>query len=286
MSTRSRTLTVDDGFTIHYSLQGSGPLMLFITGSSGLGKHWRFIIPHLSKHFICCTYNRRGFSAATLPAQPQHQTFTDSCPIIMRNALDAAALLKHLSPTTPSYVLSTSFGSTIALDLLTRFPGLIHAAVVHEPMLTTILDAPSRRATSASIDAMLRALDTAGAEAGISGFIKAFIKAGSLDESRLRLMNDPRGKETSAKFLYAFRNELPAMKTYEVNVEGLRACSEKGKLVLVAGKEGRGLQPYRATEALAGRIGARMRGGGGTYVGFRSKGGGGRGEGCHSGFER
>ncbi len=50
-----------------YTVEGSGPALFLIHGIGAARDAWRFMVPILSEHFTCITYDLRGHGASPLP---------------------------------------------------------------------------------------------------------------------------------------------------------------------------------------------------------------------------
>ncbi|KAF2159206.1 hypothetical protein M409DRAFT_30345 [Zasmidium cellare ATCC 36951] len=120
------------GATLHYQVVGQGPLLLTISGANGSYEVWQPLSHHLKDHFTVISYDRRGFSRSTLQGAQDYEHRLD------RDADDAAALIKHLSPNTPATVLGTSSGAIVSFNLLLRHPDLIETLIPHEPPAVTL----------------------------------------------------------------------------------------------------------------------------------------------------
>ncbi|KAI9652519.1 MAG: hypothetical protein M1821_008373 [Bathelium mastoideum] len=247
-----------DGLILKYHLVGQGPLCLCIMGSSGLAYLFRHIVPFFAKHFTLCLYDRRGFSTPNEPAKPEHRTFATPADCIRANADDAAALLQHISPDEPAHILSTCFGSTIALDLLTRHPHTVVAALIHEPSLVAALDEPARSEWSAGINGALATYDTHGRAAALDAFLAVFMAPVAADLERARLLNDSPRAEIRDNSLYAFQTEMPAMRDYPLEWDALER--EKDKMMLCCGRDTVECRPHKVALALGAALDMSVRG--------------------------
>lgn len=86
----------------------------------------------LSDRYAVVTYDPRGLSRSPFDGEPEDttvETFAD----------DAHRLLAAIG-TEPAYVLGSSGGALVGLELATRHPEQVRALVAHEPPLTRLLD--------------------------------------------------------------------------------------------------------------------------------------------------
>ncbi len=119
-----------NGTDLYCEVRGSGPTVLFIAGGTGDSGHFDRVAPELANDFTIVTYDRRGAGRSSRP-----DGWTTSS--IQEQADDAAALAETLG-VVPVTVFGTSLGANITLELLIRHPGVVRAALLHEPMLATV----------------------------------------------------------------------------------------------------------------------------------------------------
>lgn len=261
------TFRLPDGHQITYNTVGSTrlPLMLLVVGSSGLGILYRRLALALSTHFQCVYYDKRGF----LPTDTTDATAaiqTNRLILAGDNANDAAAIIERISPHRPAYVFGTSTGGTAVLDLTVRFPHLVHAAILHEPITLSVMP-PS--GLKDEVLALYRSLFSFENQAqGYRVFADYMFRphsqatSSALHES-LHLQRKDQGQDTSKPLristsAQAFNarqgeQEAAAMLAYEVDVEAAR--SVKSKFLLVRGMESREWPVSQAVEALAQALG-------------------------------
>ena len=241
-TSKGGSLTMPDGWVLQYNLVGQGPLALCIIGSTGLAHLFRHIIPYFFQYFTLCLYDRRGFSTPKQLSDPNHRHFATPADCIRTNADDAAMLIEHLSPDSPTYIISTSFGSTVALDLLARYPQLVQASVIHEPSLVTALPEPARSEWAAAIDRMVETYHTHGRQAALEVFLEAFMAPVPADIERARMSNESARPEIRENSLYAFLVELPAVKEYVLDIDQIR--DQVDKIALCCSRDTKECRPH------------------------------------------
>ena len=123
-----------NGVELYYEVRGSGPSLLLIMGATGDGGVFDAFANLLADEFTVVTYDRRGNGRS--PRPPDWDTTSPE-----EQADDAAALLDALG-FAPAAVLGTSGGGMFALELLTRRPGAVRGAALHEPALFALCDDP------------------------------------------------------------------------------------------------------------------------------------------------
>ena len=90
-------------------------MLLLIPGGNGDAAPFERAANELAAWYTVVTYDRRGFSRSTLDAPPDDQRRLET------DSNDAIGLLDQLGAPT-AYVLGSSSGAIVALDLITRHP--------------------------------------------------------------------------------------------------------------------------------------------------------------------
>lgn len=112
---------------IYYESQGTGPLLLCISGADGSVEIWRNLALNLAEKFTVVAYDRRGFSRSHLTGAQ------DYARRLQTDAEDAAALINHLSTSKSATVLGNSSGAVVALTLLAQHPEVCKKVIAYEP---------------------------------------------------------------------------------------------------------------------------------------------------------
>jgi len=133
-ATKSHTLKVP-GATIYYEVQGSGPVLLMIPGGPTDASVFAGLAGRLADRYTVVTYDPRGNSRSTFDGAPEEQQLDV-------HGDDAARLIEALSDE-PAYVLGSSGGGQIGLNLAARHPERVRALVAHEPPCMEMLPDPS-----------------------------------------------------------------------------------------------------------------------------------------------
>ncbi|MFJ1867576.1 alpha/beta fold hydrolase [Streptomyces sp. NPDC088097] len=124
------------GATLHYRLEGSGPLLLVSQSGDGDADRTVDLVPHLTDAFTVLTYDRRGLSRSRL----EHPGRTTS---LTEHAEDVHRLLAAVTDE-PALMLGCSLGAVIGLHLAVRHPGQLSTLVAHEPVAPRLLPAGER----------------------------------------------------------------------------------------------------------------------------------------------
>ncbi|MCX5336350.1 alpha/beta fold hydrolase [Streptomyces sp. NBC_00140] len=169
---------------IYHELRGAGPSVLFISGATGDAGHFDRVADLLADEFTVVTYDRRGNSRSPRPSGWETTS-------VAEQADDAAALLTALA-LAPAAVFGNSYGGITALDLLIRHPGVVSRAVLHEPILVSVLENPGE------VQAVVGSVVEAGmAAGGPQEAVEHFIRFAAGDDNWDRLDPDLRHRMAS-----------------------------------------------------------------------------------------
>lgn len=113
-----------NGTTLYYEETGKGPALLFIHGMAGFAGVWSDQVARLIDTFHTVTYDRRGHTRSPKGTITQET--------VELHADDAAELIKTLG-LAPVILVGSSGGARIAIDVVRRYPHLVHAAALSEP---------------------------------------------------------------------------------------------------------------------------------------------------------
>ncbi|MFD6183032.1 alpha/beta fold hydrolase [Streptomyces goshikiensis] len=119
------------GATLHYEVSGQGPVLLMICGGPTDAAIYAGIAGALAENYTVVRYDPRGNSRSTFDGEPGEQR-------VEVHSDDAHRLLAAVSDG-PAYVLASSGGALVALDLVARHPEQVHTLVAHEPPVMELL---------------------------------------------------------------------------------------------------------------------------------------------------
>ncbi len=165
--TKTDTLQVP-GATLYYEVYGSGPVLLMIPGGPADAGVFADLAGFLADRYTVVAYDPRGNSRSVPegPAQDQQMDVHG----------DDAARLAATVGGEPAYVLGSSGGAQIGLNLAARHPEQVHTLVAHEPPCVELLpDAGQQRAAMQEVVDIYRregvgpGMQRFGEVAGISG---------------------------------------------------------------------------------------------------------------------
>lgn len=151
-----------NGASLYYELRGTGPAVVFVSGTTGDAGHFERVAELLADEFTCVSYDRRGNSRSPRPHGWSH-TSTDE------QADDLAGLIAALE-VGPAAVYGTSAGAIITLAAALRHELQLRTAILHEPPLMSVLAHPE------DAMAVLQPIIDAGmASGGPKGALVAFL---------------------------------------------------------------------------------------------------------------
>ena|SRR5215217_382310 len=238
---RTDTLKVP-GAALHYEARGTGPVLLLIPGGPADADAYTSIKSMLSDRYTTVTYDPRGLSRSPLDGEPQDTT-------VQTFAHDAHQLLTMLS-TEPAYVLGSSGGAVVGLELVSRHPEQVRVLVAHEPPLTRLLDADEHARFGREV------YDTYRSE-GVGPAMGKFLVAAGLEQSAAQppAESTPEIAEARARMQrnldFYLGHMFLALADYTPDISRLRSLP----ITVAVGEASEGQLAYRAAVALAERLG-------------------------------
>jgi pimeloyl-ACP methyl ester carboxylesterase len=251
------------GATLYYEVRGAGPVLLTIPGGPTDAGMFTALAEALADRYTVVTYDPRGHSRSTVDGVPVDVT-------VAQHADDAARLIEEVGGE-PAYVLGSSGGGTIGLELITRHPDRVRKLVVHEPPVMEVLaDRERWRAIFADIS---ETYGTQGAFAAMGTFGRAVEEGGpKYSEQQQQAQGQPSPEQAAmmqrmmGNFDFFLAHEIRAIGAYVPDIAALKATRDR--IVIAGGKSSGEQGAFRAARALADAIGIEL-----TYF-----------EGGHGGF--
>jgi len=246
------------GATLHYEVSGTGPALLLIPGGPADAGAFAPISSELSDRYTVVTYDPRGLSRSPLDGEPQDTsvgTFAD----------DAHRLLAAVG-NEPAYVLGSSGGALVGLELVSRHPEQVRALVAHEPPLTRLLDDADEHARFA------REVHDTYLSEGVGPAMGKFLASAGLDQDPPQPPAGPTPEMAEAmarmqgNFDFFLGHMWLALGDYAPDVSRLRSLP----ITVAVGEASEGQLAYRAALALAGRLGKKPAVFPGDHGGFNS----------------
>ncbi len=119
-----------EGDELYYKARGAGKPILFIAPGGGNGDDYLPVANILAGSYKVITYDRRANARSTRHFPNEFS--------IRQQSRDAMAVLNELGET-KALVVGNSSGAVIALDMATAFPEHVHAAIIHEAPIPSVL---------------------------------------------------------------------------------------------------------------------------------------------------
>lgn len=260
--TSASTLKVP-GATLYYETRGSGPVLLMIPGGPTDAFVFTDLAGFLTDRYTIVTYDPRGNSRSVLDGPP------GDVPVEV-HADDAARLLAAMG-SAPAYVLGSSGGAVIGLELAARYPEQVQTLVAHEPPVMELLPDSARwRNLFHDVNHTHR---TDGALAAMQKFGEA-VEEGGPKSSDSQPQGDPTAEQQEfvgrmmANFEFFLAHVMREISGYVPDIDTLKGVSTR---IVVGGGEESGEQgAYRAAVALVGRLGTEVAYFPGAHGGFGS----------------
>lgn len=234
------------GAQIYYEVQGSGPVLLMISGGPTDAGIFAPLAAIVSDRYTVVRYDPRGNSRSVLDGPPVDQDMDV-------HGDDAAQLLAALT-TEPAFVLGSSGGGQIGLNLAARYPQRVTTLVAHEPPCMGLLPNTEEQRTFG--EDVYNTYRSAGAGPAMQRFmVAAGIGAGPQPQRAAPPTTEMAETfsriKANADFFLA--HGLMPIGSYIPDVGALVAGPTR--IVIGVGEASAGSMPYRTAVALAERLG-------------------------------
>ena len=117
---------------IHFAEAGEGPPLVFVHGGMGDWQAWAPQWADFTARYRCITYSRR-FSS------PNCNTLSTTDHSVRAEAGDLDALLQHWNAA-PAFIVGTSYGAYVALQMALSAPSKVRALALTEPPVLPFAD--------------------------------------------------------------------------------------------------------------------------------------------------
>ncbi len=260
-NTTRNTLRVP-GATLSYEVRGQGPLLLLIPGGGNDAQHaFTGIVSRLTDQYSVVIYDRRGLSYSVLD-DPQEEQRVET------HSDDAHRLLAALtSGYEPAYVLGSSGGAIVGLDLVARHPEQVHTLIAHEPPTHLSPEHDPIRAMGYIRETYLRegiraALEQLMAQPGLEPedheMDLEIPQAADLEE-RDRFVNNA---------IFLFEREFSMYDRYQLDFAALKSASLRSRILIAGGASNREDETYWSAGAVAEHLGTALVEFPGRHVGY------------------
>ena len=253
------------GATLYYEVRGTGPALVAIPGGPTDAGMFTALADQLADRYTVVTYDPRGHSRSVLDGAPEDVS-------VELHADDAARLIDAVGGE-PAYVLGSSGGGTIGLELITRHADKVRTLVVHEPPVMEMLPDRERwRGIFADIHETYRSQGAFAAMGKFGQAVEEGAPEGAPKYSEQQQQGEPSPEQAAmtqrmlGNFDHFLAHEIRAIGGYVPDIAALKRSRDR---IAIAGGRSSGEQgAYRAARALADAIGVEL-----TYF-----------EGGHGGF--
>jgi pimeloyl-ACP methyl ester carboxylesterase len=244
VTVKSQTLKVP-GAQIYYEIHGSGPILLMIPGGPADAAAFTALARCVSDRYTAVPYDPRGNSRSVLDGPPENFHLD-------LHGDDAALLLAALGNRL-AYVLGSSGGAQIGLNLAARYPDRVHTLVAHEPPCVELLpNVEEHRAFHRELHEIYKAH-------GAGAAMQKFMSSTGLDASPPKDAPPPtleaqeafRRVMSNLDFFFGFG--MKAIVEYVPDVATLKAGTPK--VVVGVGEATKGQVAHQTGVALAERLG-------------------------------
>ena len=233
------------GAELYFEVRGTGPVLLLVHGSIADSGVYGPVAGLLAEHFTVVTYDRRGYARSPLDGPAQAM-------VMAEQSEDARRVLDKVGAET-AFVLGSSGGAVIALDLLTRYPGRISGIVAHEPPVLSLLP------DGAEIFAFLDGLEAVSRKHGIQAAADALLARMLPEQGQPEFEPGfdwdgefPSRMPGNSEFWFA--HEARPGFAYSPDLEALKTVS--GRLVVGVGEESAAWPAARSAAILAAAVGS------------------------------
>jgi pimeloyl-ACP methyl ester carboxylesterase len=244
----THSIVENEGCPIHYYQTGTGPLFVFIPGGGGIARYFFTLIPYLSSHYTCVTFDRRQ-SGLSIPTQ--------SVPFNpVQQARDAIAVIKDLGHSKAN-IFGSSGGAIIAMQLAASYPEYVDRMMVHEaPTICLLPDATTWIDRTYHLYAIYK---SSGMEAAQEAF----------QEWLIGYDDFPRTNPSREDFVNFWEYEFTWITLFTPNLERVK---ENGvKIAVSRGAKSADAMYARTTEEHGKRLGVEVRVFPGHHQGYQSE---------------
>ena len=181
----------------------------------------------LADRYSVIIYDRRGLSHSTLDNPREEQR-------VETHSDDAHRLLAALgSDYEPAYVLGSSGGAIIGLDLVARHPEQVHTLIAHEPPTHLVPEHDPIQAMGHIRETYLRE----GIQAALQQLMAQPGREPDGHEVDLEIP-DPADQEVRDRFvnnaIFLFEREFPMYDRYQLDFAALKSASARSRVAVVS----------------------------------------------------
>ena len=237
-----------DEVSLYYTVRGSGPMLLILQGGAGNADGAEDLANQLADDFTVVTYDRRGLSRST----PIQAGLYD----IAAHGRDAARLITALTDE-PVFVLGSSIGALIGLELAAHHGAHVRTVIAHEPPVLRLLEGVEQEE---ALHRHTEALETFQRD-GVAAAMKLMVALAGVDINDREpgvpaptLAADPKvAAQRLADLKHFLTCDVPAVTHYQPDIAALTRTGSK--IIPAAGSSSSVTMPYRCATAVAAVLG-------------------------------
>lgn len=239
------------GANIYYQTVGEGPVLIFVPGANGTGDIFTQAAEFLKDKFTVVMFDRRGYGQSELTSPtPDEIANIDSTYRIETDAADINALAQELSPNQKIYLVGSSSGSIVSMEVLQDFPDIIERIAFHEPPINSFL--PTAEKDQAANNQIVETALTDNMQEAMKLFGQT-MRIGGLDA---QMMGKPAtGADEAAAdarvkgMQYWFKYEIRQYTSRKIDIDQLKQYRDK--ISLLNGTDSVGSYPQDVNKFLA-----------------------------------
>lgn len=246
-----------DGATLHYVVEGTGPILVLTGAPVGING-FAGLAAQLASDYTVVRHDPRGIGRSILPT---------GAPLSLAVLADDLNAIITQITAEPVLVFGASGGAAVGLDLLSRSPASVRRLIIHEPPLFRLLENGADVLARAD-EAFRMALDNP--DAGLQAFSDASEALHETFTEQPRpapIMLPPLGPDDREKQRFALGHMAPVTVHYLPRLETM----PKQRLVVAAGAASIGQPARKAAEAIACKLDVQLHEAPGNHLGMALK---------------
>jgi len=251
VQTRTDTVTTE-GDILYYEVRGRGKPLLMIPGGGGDSRIFSPIADILSNDFKVITYDRRGNARSTRHVPQNFE--------VNQQSRDAVAVL-HAADENSAFIMGSSSGAVIALDMAKTQAQSVRAIIAHEPPLAQLH--PQARKWQRFFASVHQSAFRFGSQIAMVQFVFGvglpiwnLLRAGAKEIQSREMQGGNHAPLEMAEFF--IKGELLPVTNYLPDIDTLK--KDKARIFLAAGEESLRKRRFYAETApiLAGLLSCEM----------------------------
>ena len=231
---------------LYFQQRGAGPTILIIPGGPGDADAASAMVPYLEERYRVITFDRRGQARSPIVDGHAVEGVHTHSEDIHRMLLDITS--------EPVFIVGSSLGALIGMDLVLRYPEQVRMLVAHEPPSTDLLDDDEQAAAMFDRVEAERIYRSDGVLAALAKFIQfTGVRHDGREEGAPRFRPTV---ATTANAEFFFNFDGPAVRGYQLDVQRLRESAVP--VIPAAGSANSKVWLHRCGVGLAKKLGREL----------------------------